>query len=184
MKNRWVVVCSIIFIVCGFLMLSLEPLQRIEINNVEEKKLDKYLNSYSDHRKKREESDYIGVISIPKIDLKKGLVSPSSKYNKIDYNIEILKESIILGGEVKHLFLAAHSGNSNISFFRNLNKIQLEDEVVLDYEGRTYKYLVNEIKEVNKTGSVELELDYQDGLILMTCKRGEKKQIVVICKLE
>lgn len=184
MKNRWGVVYSIIFIVCGFLMLSLEPLQIIEINNVEEKKLDEYFNSQSENPKRHEENDYIGMISIPKIDLKRGLVSPSSKYNKIDYNIEILKESVILEGEVKHIFLAAHSGNSSISFFRNLNKIHLNDEVWLDYKGQTYKYLVYEIKEVDKTGNVELELDHQNSLILVTCKRSEEKQIVVICKLE
>ena len=66
--------------------------------------------------------DYIAVLEIPEISLKKGLVSIESKYNDINYNIETLEGSVY-PDKVGDLYLAAHSGTSGISFFKNLYKL-------------------------------------------------------------
>lgn len=128
--------------------------------------------------------DYIGVIKIPKINLIKGLVSPSSKYNNINYNIQIIEGSDMPDVTNGCFILAAHSGNARISYFKHLDQLSIDDDISLDYDNKTYKYKVVNIYEVEKTGSVTVKRDYDKStLALITCKHNTDKQIVVVANL-
>ena len=61
--------------------------------------------------------NYIAVLEIPTINLKKGLLSINDKYNNVDKNIEILQNSDMPNVKNGLLALAGHSGNSKIAFF-------------------------------------------------------------------
>ena len=61
------------------------------------------------------------ILDIPKIDLKKGIYSKESFKNNVDQNVTILNESLLPSEGT--VILAAHSGNSSVSFFRNLKFI-------------------------------------------------------------
>lgn len=84
------------------------------------------------------------VIEIPKMNLKKGLYDINSKYNNVDYNIQIIKESDMPNKENGNLILAGHNGNSNISYFDNLNTLSNGDSVFIFYEGKNIliKFLI------------------------------------------
>ena len=129
--------------------------------------------------------DYVAVLKIPKINLEKGLVAKDSKYNSINYGVEILKESDspnVINGNV---ILAAHSGTANISYFRNLDKINVGDEATIIYNGKTYNYKFVKIYDVEKTGKAVIKRDSNTStLTLVTCRHNTNKQIVLIANLQ
>lgn len=135
--------------------------------------------------KQKTKIEYIAVLKIPKIDLERGLVDPNNYLNNVDYNIEILDDSSMPDEKNGNLILASHSGNSRESYFRNLDKLELDDNVSIDYKGKTYNYTVVSIYEIEKTGTAKIVRNKNKStLTLITCKRNTNKQIVVICELE
>lgn len=127
---------------------------------------------------------YIAILKIPKIKLERGLVNPNSVFNDIKYNVEIIGKSLLQKEIDKDLVLAAHSGNSKISYFRNLDKLDINDEVEIDYMGKTYIYRVSNVYDVLKTGKVNLTRDEnKETLTLITCRHNTNKQIIVVCDL-
>ena len=171
-----------------FVFNNLEGIQ--EVKAVEEyyNNMDKEEIVTSSDDKKIEDSsytkyDYIAILKIPKISLEKGLVSPNSKFNNINYNIEFLDDSSLPDEKNGNVILAAHSGNSRISYFKNLHKLSINDAISIDYNGKNYKYKVTNIYEVEKTGKIEIKRNNKTTLTLITCKDNSNKQIVIICEL-
>lgn len=126
--------------------------------------------------------NYIAVLEIPSINLKRGLVDPSSKYNNVNYNIQILNSSTMPNVTNGNLILAGHNGASYISFFKNLHKLNINDKVYLYYNGVKYEYLISKYYDTNKDGNVEIYRDTKKTTItLITCKKNTKdKQVVYI----
>lgn len=119
----------------------------------------------------------IASLNIPKIDLYKPLYKKESKKNNIEENVTILKES------TNHqLILAAHSGNSSVSFFDRLDELTLEDTIYIKDKEQTYTYSVTKIKEVEKNGKLFLvQDDKKTQIVLTTCSPNQEgKQLVVI----
>ena len=128
--------------------------------------------------------NYIAVIKIPKIGLEKGLASKGSYWNNVNRNIEILSESDMPDVDKGNVILASHSGNSSISYFRKLNKLQNDDIVTITYKGKEYKYKMVNSYEIEKNGYAHIVRNAEKStLTLITCKHNTDKQIVVICEL-
>lgn len=128
--------------------------------------------------------NYIAVIKIPKIGLEKGLASKGSYWNNVNRNIEILSESDMPDVENGNVILAGHSGNSGVSYFRKLNKLQNDDIVSVVYNGKEYKYKMVNSYEIEKNGYAHIVRNAEKStLTLITCKHNTNKQIVVICEL-
>lgn len=130
------------------------------------------------------DNEYIGILKIPKIGLEKGLVSKNSYYNNVNRNIFILNESDMPDKKNGNVILAGHSGNSRISFFKNLYKLGINDYVSIFYNGSEYKYKVVNLYEIEKTGKANIVRNVEKStLTLITCKQNTNKQIVYICEL-
>ena len=128
--------------------------------------------------------NYIAVIKIPKIGLEKGLASKGSYWNNVNRNIEILSESDMPDVENGNVILAGHSGNSGVSYFRKLNKLQNDDTVSIVYNGKEYKYKMVNSYEIEKNGYAHIVRNAEKStLTLITCKHNTNSQIVVICEL-
>ena len=128
--------------------------------------------------------NYIAVIKIPKIGLEKGLARKGSYWNNVNRNIEILSESDMPDVENGNVILAGHSGNSGVSYFRKLNKLQNDDTVSIVYNGKEYKYKMVNSYEIEKNGYAHIVRNAEKStLTLITCKHNTNKQIVVICEL-
>ena len=128
--------------------------------------------------------NYIAVIKIPKIGLEKGLASKGSYWNNVNRNIEILSESDMPDVDKGNVILASHSGNSSISYFRKLNKLQNDDIVSIVYNGKEYKYKMVNSYEIEKNGYAHIVRNAEKStLTLITCKHNTDKQIVIICEL-
>ena len=87
-------------------------------------------------------------LAIKKINLKQGLVSKNSYYNNVNRNIEIIKASSYPDKENGNVILAAHSGTSSISYFKNLYKLEINDEAKIYYKNKVYTYKVNNMNEM------------------------------------
>lgn len=183
----------LILFLCAFFITMKYILTWINYNN-EQKAIEEYYNSEpiiedikkSDHvsSKHKESQKYIGVIEIPKINLKKGLIHPQSIYNDVNYNIEILDSSDSPDTVNGNFILAAHSGNSNISFFKNIDKLAIYDIVKLSYNKKEYEYRVSNIYDIEKVGTAKIKRDQSKRILtLITCRRNTNKQIIIICEL-
>lgn len=195
-NNNWLLfVAGSFSILLGISLILFDVLSNKQIDDLEEQAItDFYI---AEENKQSEDTveevkkeipkeikyDYIAIIKIPKINLERGLVDLKSKYNNVNYNIEILKESSKPDEENGNVILAAHSGNSRVSFFKNLNKLVLGDEVFIDYNGKTYSYKVTNIYDIEKTGKAKIVTNKnKTSLTLITCRHNTNKQIVIICE--
>jgi len=131
------------------------------------------------------EYNFLGILEIPKINLKRGFLDINSKYNNVDYNITIINGSTYPDEVNNNLILAAHSGNCTVCYFDNLYKLSKGDSAYIYYKGVKYQYNIVNIYEVEKDGTVAIYRDYdKNTLTLITCTRNSNtKQTVYILEL-
>ena len=129
--------------------------------------------------------NYIGILEIPKVNLKQGFLDINSKYNNVDYNITVIQTSTYPDVEKGNFILASHSGNSYISYFKNLYKLEIGDQAYIYYNNIKYSYQIVNIYNVEKNGKVAI---YRNSnatcLTLITCtKNSDHEQTVYILEL-
>jgi len=194
-KNKSLVILGSLLILSSLSLISFNVYSRYkdkkDINNaldnfyIEEKEIETDVINTEVEEVKEEKKEtpinYIAVLRIPKINLKRGLVEKSSPYNNIKYNIMIHSESDSPDVEGGNVILVAHSGSSSVSFFKKLDKLELDDLVYLDYNGSTYGYKIIDIYDIEKTGKAAIRKNTsKSSITLITCRHGTNKQIVII----
>lgn len=128
--------------------------------------------------------DYFAVIKIPKIGLEKGLANKGSYYNNVNRNILVVKESDMPDKDKGNVILAGHSGSGRTAYFKNLHKLERDDEVSIFYNGSEYKYKVVNQYDIEKTGTANIVRNAEKStLTLITCRHNTNKQIIYICEL-
>lgn len=197
-SKSWLIVIGSLLFLIGISFIVYDYYSNKSLNNLENKALEDFYNeeiiiddeSTDDTQENIEVKDqvkinYIAVLKIPKINLERGLVDPNSYLNNVNYNVQILKDSSMPDVNKGNLILAGHSGNSRISYFRNLDKLSLGDDVYIIYNNETYQYKIVDIYDIEKTGSAEIIRNKnKTTLTLITCRHNTKKQIVIICELQ
>ena len=114
--------------------------------------------------------EYIGYLEIKKINLNSGLVSKNSYYNNVDRNIQILSVSDYPDVPNGNVILAAHSGTSAISYFKNLYKLTIGDEAKIYFKSYTYTYKIVDIYNIPKNGKATIKRNGdKSSLTLITC---------------
>ena len=122
---------------------------------------------------------YFGRLEIPKISLDKGFYAYSSVYNSVDKGIELINDFSSLEDGI---LLASHSGNSDVSFFKDLYKVSIGDYVYVSFGDYRYTYRVFNKYETLKNGYLDVPSD-DYVLILTTCSYNDGMQLVVCCTL-
>ncbi|MBQ2639812.1 MAG: sortase [Bacilli bacterium] len=127
---------------------------------------------------------YLGVLTIPKIGLKRGFYNINSRYNNIEYNVTLVLGSTMpdQGG---NLILMAHSGDAYISYFAYLYRLKIGDLAYITYNGKDYKYRLVNTYDVPKNGKVAINRNYdKTTLTLITCTKDDStKQSIYILEL-
>lgn len=183
---------GIILLVIGVFLLLSYFLYHGYKNKEEKENIELYIESTSvvevekqeEVKEEKQDStfwvDYKAILEIPKINLKKGMVESTKNFSSINYAISIDKSSNY-PNEEGNFILYAHSGNSKIAYFRNLNKLNVNDEVFVYYEGVKYSYQIINKYEIEKTGKMEVIRNSKRKLITMvTCISNTNKQVVLI----
>ncbi len=128
--------------------------------------------------------DYVAVIKIPKINLEKGLCKKGTWCNNVNKNIQILEEASYPDTENGNFILAGHSGSGRTAYFKNVYKLNVNDEISIIYGGFEYKYKITNIYDIEKTGNANIIRNRdKTTLTLITCRQKTNKQIIVISEL-
>lgn len=128
----------------------------------------------------KKQLEYTAVLEIPKIGLKRGVVDSTKNFNSINYAISVDNNSNY-PSENGNFILYAHSGNSNIAFFHNLNKLEKNDDIYVYYEGIKYQYKVLRKYDIEKTGKANIIGSKKDKYItLITCNQQKVGYQIII----
>ena len=200
-KNKKIYFYSLSLIIIGSSLIIGKCLYRYNFNIKNNKQIEEYFtspiiinesnNKLTNEIKKQVKTNnnqnnekYISVLEIPKISLKVGIYDKKSKLNNVNKNIYLLNESNMPNEENGNFILAAHSGNSNISYFKNLPKLVINDIAYVYYEGIKYKYKLVNNYEVDKIGKIAIVRNLEKNtMTLITCKRNTDKQLVFIFEI-
>ena len=196
-NKSWLILISSFLIISGIGLITYDYYLNKKIDEQEKESIKEFYNiedNENDSNIKTQEKEevkeqkiinYIAVLKIPKINLVRGLVEPSSYLNNVNYNLEFLDESDMPDKSNGNVIIAGHSGNSRISFFKNLYKLVIGDEIFIDYKNDTYKYQIVDIYEIEKTGTAEIiKKENTTTITLITCKHNTNKQIIIIAELQ
>ena len=196
-KSIFIIILGIIFIIVGLSVFINRCYYQEKKNTNEQEEIDDFLNQSinedietnevieEDNNSTKTATNYVAVLEIPTINLRRGLYEKNDPNNNVNRNIYILKDTVLPDeSDVSHILLASHSGNSYISYFKNLHKLDENDEVYFYYKNIKYVYSIYKIYEVDKTGNVELKRTNNSDITLITCKGNLNKQIVVIGTLK
>lgn len=165
-----------------FLNIGKEEVEEIKVNIDEEE----IKEQPKQEEKKTSNYNYIGVLEIPKINIKRGFLNIKDKENNVNKNLQVIKGSDMPNVKNGNLIIAAHSGNSYISYFKNLHKLSNDDVAYVYFNNIKYTYKVAGKYDAEKNGKVTIHRDNKKNtLTLITCSQIDKtKQIVYILELE
>lgn len=180
---------SLIIFTIGFIICLLNLTNKYYFKIIENNKIEKYINNIYNIKQEKNKTishnEYIGLLEIEKINLKKGFYTKNSSNNKVSKGLEIIKQSDMPNIKYGIFIIASHSGNGQVAYFNKLYKLTYGDIINIYYNDNKYKYKLIDIYEVDKNGIVEIYKEREQTiLVLITCnKNDDKKQIVYISKL-
>lgn len=176
-------ILTIVLFINTLLLIIIKLSNLIKINN-ENYEVNSYLNNYNEEVGYINKEEYLGILEIKKIKLRKGFYKLNSNLNNVDKNIMIVGSSNMPDVNKGNLILASHSGNSSVSYFRYLDKLDMEDIASIYYLGKKYDYKLINYYYVDKNGSVQIIKNNDiNTLTLITCKKNTDKQTVFIFEL-
>ena len=121
--------------------------------------------------------NYIGYLEVPDVNIKRGFVPINSKYNSVKYNVMVIEGSTMPDVENGNLILAAHRGNSSVSFFDKLYKVKIGSYAYVTYNNNVYKYELKNTYDEPKDGMLTIRRNADAScLTLITCNRDRKTQ--------
>lgn len=127
---------------------------------------------------KQIKTNYYGKLIIDKINLEEELFPIDSNENTIERHVSILKDS----NYPNLMVIAAHSGIGPIAYFQELDKLELNDEIILIIENNKSIYKVKDIWEEKKNGYININKEKYNQLVLTTCSPNkEGYQLVINC---
>lgn len=193
------VIGSVIILIGGF-FLSYNYIQSKRIvaydymANVFYEQEDVELLEYDGELKEEEKEDdlgevtnnYIGYLTIPKINLKKGFLDIRSELNNVEQNVTVIEGSSYPDKDKGNLILAAHSGSGWKAFFNDLYKLSTGDVATVSYKGKVYTYKIVNIYKQEKIGKVAIYRNYnKTTLTLITCTNFDKAtQTIYVAELQ
>ncbi len=194
-KSQLVLVGSLLIII-GSCVVGGKYLYNYCLDKVEDIKIQEFYNEQENINTEEESTeekvetktetkiDYVAVIKIPKINLEKGLCKKDTWCNNVNRNVQILDEASYPDNENGNFILAGHSGSGRTAYFRNVDKLKLDDAISIIYNGFEYKYKVVNIYDIEKTGTADIIRNKdKTTLTLITCRHNTNKQIIVISEL-
>lgn len=137
-------------------------------------------DDFDNTKKDTNTKEYLMILEIPKINLKKGLYNIGSFQNNVNQNLEIINSSNMPDIENGNLVIAGHSGTSDVSYFRYLYKLIINDYCYIYYNGKKYTYKIVNIYNEKKDGKITIHKDSDIRTItLITCTLNDNNMQTV-----
>ncbi len=194
-KNKSHILFGSFLIILGIVLPLSKELYNYTQDKKEESKVEYFFDNHKDdidkqateqkNTKQENTYNYIAVLEIPTINLKRGLVAKTDKNNNVNRNITILKESDMPDVGNGNFILAGHSGTSRVAFFRYLNKVKENDLIFIYYKNIKYTYKVVHTHLEVRDGDIDIIRNKNKNTLTLTTCSQEKKgnQIVIISEL-
>lgn len=127
-----------------------------------------------------------GIITIPKMDLEMPLFLGASEENMAAGAAVLSQTSIPLGSNNSNAVIAGHRGYSGYPYFKEIELLELGDEVIITNTWGTLTYVVTEIKIINPNdvNAILIQKD-RDMITLLTCHpyaSGGRYRYLVFCE--
>lgn len=188
-KNWGHLICGSFLIIISIIIFLIPFLYSKHIEKEEEILLEEFFednkNSVFDFEDNNiqilgDKEQYIAVLEIPKINLKRGVYDKTSEFNTVDKNIEILEDSDMPNINKGNFILAGHSGTGRLAFFNDLDKLDIDDEIIVYYQNIKYVYKIDNIYNVKKDGTIEIYKKDTNMITLTTCNQENKEEQLII----
>ena len=131
------------------------------------------------------EGNVIGFLSVPKMDIELPILLGANKLNMREGATHLTGTSYPIGGENTNCVLAAHRAYPKAPMFRDIEKLEMGDEVIVRNFRETLTYRVVEKRIVSPAdGNLLFIQEGRDLVTLVTChpSGSDKQRYVVFCE--
>lgn len=186
---------GIIIIAIGTYTLVMSFNKDNNYKNEDNKSIDNFFNEYNEKVQTDKENDktrksdfisYKAVIEIPNISLKAGIVMSDKTFKSMDRNVSIYPSSDMPDVKGGNFILFAHSGNARVSYFKNIDKLKIGNEIKAYYNKTEYKYKVIKKYDISQYDDTPLSKMKDKTIItLITCtKNNSDYRTIVVGELK
>ena len=125
------------------------------------------------------------IIKIPEINLEQNIILGSYEMEEINVGVTMFPQSDYPIKKYSNLALAAHNGNTNKSFFKDIYKLEINDLIYIYHNDNIFKYLIIEKKIIFADEVKIITKKYDKRIVtLVTCILSNKKKRLVIIARE
>lgn len=131
------------------------------------------------------DEDMIGSLKIPKMGIELPIYLGATDENMVKGAVHLSQTSLPVGGNNTNAVIAAHRGYSNAAMFRDIEDLQIGDQVTIKNFRETLNYAVAEIKVISPTDIDQILIQPNRDLVtLITCHpyRYNYQRYVVYCE--
>lgn len=131
------------------------------------------------------EGNVIGFISIPKMDIELPILLGANNENMRLGAVHLTETSYPIGGVNTNCVIAAHRGYSKAAMFRDIEALEIGDEIYIENFRETLVYRVVELRVIHPTDINQLLIqEGRDLVTLITCHpyRHNYQRYVVFCE--
>lgn len=129
--------------------------------------------------------EMIGYLAIPKMDVRLPIYLGANQENMKEGAAHLTQTSLPIGGMNTNAVIAAHRGMGTAAMFRDIEKLEMGDEVTVTYYRETLHYQVAELKIISPSDIEEILIQPgRDIITLITCHpyRYNYQRYVVYCE--
>jgi len=131
------------------------------------------------------DEEMIGYLSIPKMNIELPIYLGADRENMAKGAAHLAQTSLPVGGINTNTVIAAHRGMKTAAMFRDIEELEIGDEVTITNFCGTLRYRVAEIKIINPTNIEAILIQPgRDLVTLITCHpyRHNYQRYVVYCE--
>lgn len=131
------------------------------------------------------QNEMLGKIEIPKMDLELPLYAGATQEHMKNGAAILGQTSMPIGGENTNCVIAAHRGYQGIPFFRNIERLNLNDKVYIKNFWGTLQYQVTKIEVISPDEVDKIFIQKKKDMItLLTCHPypSDTFRYVVFCR--
>lgn len=114
------------------------------------------------------------TLIIPKINIFAPFYKDNEKLNSVDYGLMYIKPQ----NDNRGFMLASHSGSADISLFKRLEELQINDEVYIKTNNQIATYKITSKNYKEKDGTLKIDFPNNKYLVLITCSKIKLNQQV------
>ena len=133
----------------------------------EDKSFNENKKAFETYTSQEQSSNIIGILSIPKLDLNVG-IGEGVDNETLKYSVGHFSDTA-MPGQKGNFCVIGHRSYTYVEFFNRLDEIEENDEIIVEYNGKEFKYKVTEIKVVKPEEVSVLNQSEEEEITLITC---------------